>query len=166
MLITPEYKELNRILHDKRKDYGSRPRVDRWRDVLKYCGDDKRILDYGCGKGAMREHLGDMVTNYDPVTFPGDPDPHPVIACLDVMEHIEPECLDDVLKHIAGLTEQVAYFVICKKEGRKRLADGRPAHLIVKSPGWWVDNLSKYFKSVEFRKADVDERNDMTFICR
>ena len=166
MLITPEYIELNRILHDQRKDYGSRLRVDRWRDVLRYCADGQRILDYGCGKGAMRDYLGDIVTNYDPVTFPENPDPHPVVACLDVMEHIEPDCLEDVLEHISGLFQQVAYFVICKKQGSKKLADGRPAHLIVKTSGWWVNKLSKHFKSVEFVKADVDERNDMTFICR
>ena len=166
MLITPEYIELNRILHEQRKDYGSRARVERWRDILKYCDDGDRILDYGCGKGAMRKHLGDIVTNYDPVTFPGDPEPHPVVACLDVMEHIEPECLNDVLKHIASLTQKVAYFVICKKEGSKRLADGRPAHLIVETPEWWTDRLSDYFSSVEFVDSKADERNDMSFICR
>ena len=166
MLITPEYIEQNRILHEQRADYGSRVKPARWLHILHHTHEGERILDYGCGKGAMQDYLGaGTVTNYDPATFPICPHPHPVVACLDVLEHVEPDCLDDVLAHIASLAQRVAYLVISKSQGRKRLPDGRPAHLIVESADWWRDRLSQHFHSVEFVETEADDRHDMTFLC-
>lgn len=166
MLISNQYIEQNKLLHKQRKDYGSRFRLKRWADVFSYCEHDEMVLDYGCGKGAMRKHYGShKVTNYDPATFPEQPNPHPVVACLDVMEHVEPDCLDVVLSHIHGLTQRVAYFVICKSLGSKVLPDGRPAHLIVENSDWWQAKLSKHFSVVEFIETELNGRHDMTFIC-
>ena len=166
MLITPEYIELNRMLHAEREDYGSRERLGRWNDILRNTLDGERILDYGCGKGAMQAHMGAaIVTNYDPATFPVCPHPHPVVACLDVLEHVEPECLNDVLAHIASLTQRVAYFVISKSLGNKTLPDGRPAHLIVKDAGWWHSELCEHFSDVQYVASPLDKTNEMTFIC-
>jgi hypothetical protein len=85
---------------------------------------------------------------------------------MDVLEHIEPECLKDVLVHISGLTQRLAYLVISKAQHGKKLPDGRYSHLIVKPQQWWWPMLERRFKSVEFVQSPADEKHDMTFLCR
>jgi hypothetical protein len=64
-----------------------------------------------------------------------------MVACIDVLEHIEPECLDNVLDHIASLTEAVAFLSIHTGPALKKLPDGRNAHLIQEPAEWWLPKL-------------------------
>ena len=112
----------------------------------------KTVLDYGCGKGTLRPAVLALapdleVAEYDPA-MPGkdaDPEPVDVVVCIDVLEHIEPACLDDVLTHIQSLGKGGAFFIVDTVPAQKTLADGRNAHLIVEDLEWWRDTLSKYF---------------------
>jgi hypothetical protein len=61
------------------------------------------------------------------------------------MEHIEPECLDDVLINISSLTNKMAFITIATLPAQKFLSDGRNCHLIVEDPTWWFEKMWKYF---------------------
>jgi hypothetical protein len=107
----------------------------------------RTVLDYGCGRGTLANALaGTKVFEYDPGIKGKDalPKPADVVACTDVLEHIEPESLDAVLRHIYHLAAKGAYLVISTRPARELLPDGRNAHLIVKPPEWWLAELKKY----------------------
>lgn len=143
MLISPDYTIQNRILHETRPTFGADAK---WIDRVLFLAQKhecKSVLDYGCGKGILADRIG--ATKYDPATFPGHPHPHDLVICLDVLEHVEPNCLDAVLCHIRELTLKVAFLVVATRPARKNLPDGRNAHLIIQSQDWWTDKLSEHF---------------------
>lgn len=103
----------------------------------------RTVLDYGCGKGTLAKTLPFPIWEYDPAIKNKDwpPRPSELVVCADVLEHIEPECLDAVLDDLASLTLDVAYFVIHTKPAGKDLPDGRNAHLIQEGKDWWERKL-------------------------
>lgn len=113
------------------------------------------ILDYGCGKGAFKKMFPPVenvyVEQYDPCIdeHSADPNPTDIVVCLDVLEHIEPECLHDVMTHLRDLTKQICYVSINTKPALKYLSDGQNAHLIAENNEWWTPILRKYFDIVE-----------------
>jgi 2-polyprenyl-3-methyl-5-hydroxy-6-metoxy-1,4-benzoquinol methylase len=165
VLITDYYRQQNVELHAKRETYGSRVRSERYSEISGLVQPGDRILDYGCGKAEMSRRL-ENVTNYDPATYPELPSPHHVVVCMDVLEHVEPDCLKDVLKHLAELTQKVAYVVVSNAKHGKKLPDGRYSHLIVRPENWWLKRLASVFKEVQYGPVPADDLNDMTFICR
>ena len=84
---------------------------------------------------------------YDPAVVGKDSLPAPVeyVACIDVLEHVEPELLDNVLSHISQLMQVGGFMHPCLVEAGLILKDGRNAHLIVEDADWWLDKLSKFF---------------------
>lgn len=145
MLITDEYRALNRQLHETRDDYGRSGK--RWAGMVQNFADALNthdILDYGCGKRTLSDALPHLlITNYDPC-IPGyddPPQPHDLVICGDVLEHIEPECLDAVLDDLKRLTKQAIFMVIATRPAAKTLADGRNAHLIVQPYEWWLEKI-------------------------
>lgn len=153
MRISPEYRELNLQLHRSNPDYGRAAHAIAPMVVhLAKETNAHTLLDYGCGKGTLRPAVLALapdleVAEYDPA-MPGkdaDPEPVDVVVCIDVLEHIEPACLDDVLTHIQSLGKGGAFFIVDTVPAQKTLADGRNAHLIVEDLEWWRDTLSKYF---------------------
>lgn|GEM_PF-1189977 len=110
------------------------------------------ILDYGCGRGTLAKALHPVrVHEYDP-GIPGKdglPKPGDLLVCTDVLEHIEPEKLDGVLRHLHHLTGKAAYLVIALSPAREKLPDGRNAHLIVKPAEWWLAKLGALDWTVE-----------------
>jgi hypothetical protein len=69
------------------------------------------------------------------------PKPSDILVCTDVLEHIEPTLLDNVLDHIERLTREVALLVISCRPANAVLPDGRNAHLIIETPDWWLEKL-------------------------
>lgn len=159
-LITPEYRELNRQLHQTNEFYGTSG--GQWRNSVRELSDYGRlaILDYGCGKCTLQKALGPAyrVTNYDPCIAGLDtpPEPHDVVVCGDVMEHIETELVLNVLKDIRRLTLKRAFFVIGMKPAKKTLADGRNAHLSLLEHSEWKALLEK----VGFEVTEQSDPND------
>jgi hypothetical protein len=148
MLITPQYEALNRELHERRPDYGTGGH--KWAgwvgDFATYHG-IKSILDYGCGKGTLKDALpGFDVREYDPCVRGKDarPEPADMVVCTDVLEHVEAECIRSVLADIMGLSRSAVLLGICCKAGGKTLADGRNAHVLVKPAGWWHEMLTEF----------------------
>ncbi len=148
MKITPEYLEQNRKLHDA-GSYGLSGQ--RWaKTVLNVCEatGSRDILDYGCGQRTLEGTLGFAIRNYDPC-IPGldaPPAPADVVVCTDVLEHIEPNCLDEVLDDLKRVTRKVGFFVIANRPAKKTLPDGRNAHLIQEGVQWWLPKLQARFR--------------------
>ena len=147
MKISPEYLELNRRLHEG-GSYGLSGQ--KWaqavRDVCERL-DSRDVLDYGCGQRTLERALGFEIHNYDPC-IPGldaKPQPADVVVCTDVLEHIEPECLDEVLDDLQRVTRKAGFFVIANRPAVKTLPDGRNAHLIQEGPDWWLPKLRLRF---------------------
>lgn len=136
---------MQRILHAAPRGYGGRG--EKWAGVVLQVAmayDATSVLDYGCGQGSLGKYLrasstGMRVAEYDPA-IPGKDAP-PSFADLvnvtDVLEHIEPDRLGTVLKHIRSLARKVIFVVVSTKTSNKILADGRNAHLIIKPAEWW-----------------------------
>ena len=87
---------------------------------------------------------------YDP-SFPeyGEARPADLLVCIDVLEHIEPELLDNVLDDLQRLVINTGLFTIHTGPAGKVLADGRNAHLIQEGYDWWVEKLDKRFNIIE-----------------
>ena len=145
MLISPEYRELNRNQIVNNKNYAVSGHLSR--DAIRKLSDwgRKPILDYGCGRALLAQSLGPAykVTNYDPCVpeYDIDPQPHPAVFCGDVLEHIEPDLLHNVLGHLRSLVSGVGLFRICVVPSSTTLDDGRNAHLIVQPHEWWRERL-------------------------
>lgn len=154
MLISDEYTRLNTELHTSRPDYGSYGHKWKWRvyEVAeKYSC--HTLLDYGCGKSTLAKVLKNLnyryltITEYDPAiegkteTVPSD-----LVVCTDVLEHIEPENLNNVLQHIQKMTKKVLFFCISTRLAGKVLSDGRNPHLSLHTALDWQNKLDQYFK--------------------
>ena len=150
--ITPEYAALNRQLHEvPGEKYGTGSyRWDAEVLALRDQTESETVLDYGCGKGLLGVMLGSphWYYEYDPAivgkeTMPVD---HAdLVVCTDVLEHIEPEFLDNVLRQIAKIARKAVFLVIATRAADKFLADGRNAHLIQQDAAWWRSKLEESF---------------------
>ena len=110
------------------------------------------ILDYGCGSLLnLYKHIepAHKITYqaYDPGTeeYSEAPIPADMVACIDVLEHIEPDYLDSVLDDLRRLTEAVLFCTIHTGPAMKVLSDGRNAHLTQQPMEWWLPKLWERF---------------------
>ena len=163
MLISEAYRRLNADLHT-RPEYGCGG--VRHAGLLRSIVMDRQItsvLDYGCGKGTLRPILGAIVREYDPA-IPGKdspPDPADMVVCTDVLEHVEPECLEDVLDDIRRCSLKMAFMTIHTGPAKKILADGRNAHLTQEPYTWWLPRIWGRFHVLKFINGD----NGFLVIC-
>jgi uncharacterized Rossmann fold enzyme len=147
-LITKEYSDLNWQLHRDNPVYGVGG--GKYASlVMKLCEglNTRLVLDYGCGKGLLGKSLPFPIWEYDPA-IPGKEDgnrPADIVICTDVLEHIEPELLDEVLSDIKRCLRYTGYLVIHTGQASKTYADGRNTHLIQQGKDWWLEKLKNYF---------------------
>ena len=152
MLVSAEYKAQIAQLHRENPGWGTSGRecagvvqtlIQRY--------EPKNILDYGCGKQTLARALPKYrIRGYDP-GLPGldtPPEPHDLVVCFDVLEHIEPDCLDDVLDDLQRVTKQILFTKVCIVPAFTMLPDGRNAHLIVKAARWWLERLWDRFNLI------------------
>ena len=111
-LISDEYREMNRQLHEAPRGFGASgaKHADRVVAIAHALG-IKKVLDYGCGRGTLRREVGKRlrVAEYDPAVPGKDMPPGKrvdMLVCTDVLEHIEPEHVYDVLHHMRSLSER------------------------------------------------------------
>lgn len=150
MLISDAYREQNKRLHQTNAHYGTSgmrwaPFIDRLVREEGYSS----ILDYGAGKQTLANALPHLpIKGYDPA-MPGldkQPEPADLVVCTDVLEHVEPERINSVIRHLAKVTRRKLFFSIATAPSKKTLADGRNAHLIVRQHDWWRHKLSLCFQ--------------------
>ena len=152
-VITEEYRRMQQELH-KNPDYGTTsiefaPIV---RQVIEM-GKLQSLSDDGAGKQnlikTLRDKLGVNVDYrpYDPA-FPeyGKAVPADLVCCIDVLEHIEPELLDNVLDDLGAITTRYGLYSIHTGPAIKVLVDGRNAHLTQKPSSWWLPRLCERFE--------------------
>lgn len=128
------------------------------------------LLDYGCGKGYILAQLKENYPNticvgYDPAIPMFSNLNNQTFNCVfsnDVLEHIEPEYLDQVLMHINNLAESFIWLRIDTLPARKVLPDGRNAHLILEQPEWWLDQIRTHINgSVVYSNLDKKGKFDV-----
>ena len=122
------------------------------------------LCDYGAGKCNLMKTINEkrLVKHafkylpYDPAIprFADAPEPTEMCVCLDVLEHIEPDLLDNVLNDLERVTEVVGLFTIHTGPAVKVLDDGRNAHLIQKPASWWLPKLMERFDLQSFAKTE------------
>jgi hypothetical protein len=156
MKITPEYRELNRALHAG-GFYGISGA--HWaKSVAGMCTtiDSRDVLDYGCGQRTLEKALGFAIRNYDPCIdgLEAAPAPADLVVCTDVLEHIEPQCLDEVLDDLRRVTRRFGLFVIATRPALKTLPDGRNAHLIQEGEAWWLPKITARFQIQKIDRTD------------
>jgi uncharacterized Rossmann fold enzyme len=128
------------------------------------------LIDFGCGTGRAAvklTELGYQVILVDFADNSRDDEalslpflewdlsrPSPLRApygyCCDVMEHIPPDQVDAVLANLREACSEGVFFRI------EHEADvfgpaviGRPLHLSVHGPEWWIEKLQKFWPRVE-----------------
>lgn len=161
-LISDEYRKQQETLHEN-PDYGIAS-THYAPLVAKACNqyDIRELLDYGAGKGRLAETIirSRMVDHpmrfqhYDPAVpkWSATPEPCEMVACIDVLEHIEPHLLDNVLDDLQRVTQAIGVFTVSTVEAKKTLDDGRNAHLIVEPSSWWLPKLMQRFELHVFQK--------------
>lgn len=151
MLISPEYRAQQEQLHEN-PNYGVAsvqyaPVVSEICNTLQV----QHLLDYGAGKCRLFQNLKAdhkmQLQAYDPGVpkLSAPPVPAEMVACIDVLEHIEPEFLDNVLDDLVRLTEAVAFLTVHTGPAVKVLADGRNAHLTQQPLEWWLPKIWERF---------------------
>lgn len=169
-LISPKYKKQCEQLHAT-SNWGADGH--RWYEqvieVMK-ASNSTSILDYGCGKGTLRTQiLMDERINLDPQRFyeydpaiPAKsklPPKADLVVCTDVLEHIEPNKLEEVLDHLDNLMIKAMYLRIDMREANTILPDGRNAHLIVADANFWRTKLARFpvrkFNNISAKKLEV-----------
>jgi 2-polyprenyl-3-methyl-5-hydroxy-6-metoxy-1,4-benzoquinol methylase len=157
MLITEEYRRLNAQKHEESANFGANGHklVKHVREMARQIG-AHTILDYGCGKRTLERELGYAISNYDPAIpgCDGTPNPADLVVCCDVLEHVEPGCLDDVLDDLKRLTKNTIMLLIDTQAANKHLPDGRNAHAIIEPPEWWIPKLIARWKVREISVPD------------
>lgn len=122
------------------------------------------VLDYGAGsrltliKTISEKRLVNRKFDYrayEPAIemYAKTPDPTQMVACIDVLEHIEPDCLDAVLDDLKRVTMQLGFFTVSCVPAGKTLPDGRNAHLIQEPPEWWLPKFTDRFKLQTFQRS-------------
>lgn len=156
MRVSDNYAHLNAEMHKAMPEYGAGGH--RHADIVRQLMDGyqtRDVLDYGCGKQTLADALGMGVRGYDPC-IPGlnlDPWPADIVVCTDVLEHVEPDCLESVLRHLAELTRKVCFCVISVAPSLKYLSDGRNTHLCLMRPTEWLKRLMGHFEVQQFAKS-------------
>ena len=162
-LISQNYREQNSHLHTQHEGYGNGIATKYWFpliDMIAKTTAATSILDYGCGKGALGKALhGHIVIGYDPAVPGRDapPDPADFVVCADVLEHIEPECLDAVLDDLQRLAVKGIFFAVATCPAIRILPDGRNAHLIQEGPDWWLPKIMARWDMQSFNVRGADQ---------
>lgn len=159
-MISEEYLSLLRQMVETNPDWGctgaTHAKTVLRAAVLLKC---KSALDYGCGTGSLRMALkGQLaVANYDPVRFPDGRRVCDMVCCIDVLEHVEPTRITQVLDDIRAHARIAVYMAISLRDAHALLPDGRNAHLTVRTAEQWRSLIEKRFKAVEVMEGKPDE---------
>ncbi|MFZ3320998.1 MAG: hypothetical protein WA190_01425 [Usitatibacter sp.] len=160
--ITEEYRKLQQELH-KNPNYGvaSLEFAPYVASLMKQTG-TRSLSDYGAGKQNLLRGLAaqgvkpEQYFPYDPA-FPdyGQPRSADLVCCIDVLEHIEPDLVENVLAELGSITTKFGFFSVHQGPAGKVLADGRNAHLIQKPTSWWLPRMVKHFEILQLQAHQI-----------
>ena len=156
-MISEKLKQAYTDIHQK-TPFGKRAKIPSYLKKFIKDKNPKSILDFGCGKGNLvgvlkESYPGIEVYGYDPA----NPDYNEGIPCVDmiistdVLEHIEPEFIEDTIEMLS-LKGKFHYHLISCAPAKLILPDGRNAHLIQEDPDWWRPRFEKYGYNILFEE--------------
>jgi hypothetical protein len=156
-LLSEEYRRVLEIEHARSQwgvtGWGHAPHVYKIMQQEGICS----LLDYGAGQGKLGHWFDKNAPHIDLRQYePGIPnlaampEPAEMVACIDVMEHVEPHCVIDVMDHIQSIAQRRVYFNISLRLAGRILNDGRNAHLTIKSHKWWRALLKERWQETDF----------------
>ncbi len=152
MLISEEYRGLNSKLHDVMPSWGAGAGAPWMGPYMTF--KFRSCLDYGCGKGKLTVACEDF-RRYDPAIpeFSADPLPADLVLCLTVLEHVEPECIDDVLGHLEVLTKRRIIIKVTTVDSNLRLADRTSVHRTIRPSQWWLRKCIDHWDCLRAEKT-------------
>lgn len=164
MLISEPFRQQQIELHARDPDYGSAsiayaPVIANLINRYHF----SEVLDYGAGKMRLMRELAGKLN--DPVRFqcyePASdnlevrlpPQPSEFVVCVDVLECVEPECLEYVLNDLQRVTRGAGFFTIGLGKAMRRLPDGRNTHQTDKPPEWWLEKIMSRWELQTYQKT-------------
>jgi hypothetical protein len=157
MLITDAYKAEQERLHATGKYGTASLQYGQIVSGLVEATGSKTLLDYGCGSMQNLKKVLDcdvLYLGYDPAVEKfSAKEPSDLVTCIDVLEHIEPDLLDNVLDDLLMLADKWAFFTVHTGPAVKVLSDGRNAHLIQKPPAWWLPKFLQRWDLETFQRT-------------
>jgi hypothetical protein len=159
MLISTDYRAQQKKMHVDIPSYGtsSHQYAGVVSDIINKVGVTE-VLDYGCGKGTLAKTINPAhkvkLIQYDPCIegLSDTPDSAQMTVCTDVLEHIEPDLLDNVLDDLQRVTEIIGFWAIHTGPAVKILPDGRNAHLIQEDQRWWLPKIMERMEIIGYQK--------------
>ena len=161
MAHSAEYLKQLKTLHSK-SAFGSGADIPKIVKEILDSGEVNSFLDFGSGKGYLsqaisKEYPDIKLYTYDPVTSPIDlPDQVDMTYSSDVLEHVEIDMLEKTLDDLFNRTTKYQYHLIACHPAKKKLRDGRNAHLIIEDPKWWKRQLDRYNWTITYK--NITER--------
>lgn len=157
MLVSDDYRIQLEQIHASSK-WGATAK-GKWKQIDHIAESIKEltILDYGAGQGGLKTKLqAELPNKYNVLEYePGRkelsnfPEEQNFVVCVDVLEHVEPALVDNVLDDLKRVTLKKGFFTVSTRLAHRKLPDGRNAHLIVESSSWWEEKLTTRFKIIK-----------------
>ena len=166
--LSDDYKQLNEEKHKNDSNWGCGT-GERYETAIKAAGAHaKTALDYGCGKGNLRTFCEETF-RYDPCnpTYSKRPrGSYDVVFCIDVLEHIEPNYVDNVLDDIHLFMNRHVLFVISTRKAKHVLSDGTNVHRTIKPLQWWHKKLKECYSNVNYLEEYTNAKpGDAVFLA-
>jgi 2-polyprenyl-3-methyl-5-hydroxy-6-metoxy-1,4-benzoquinol methylase len=166
-MISAEYKSILESINGL-ENFGKRKKLPRYLETIIDEYSPTSILDFGCGVGSLVNTLAlkypqKNIYGYDPgnenFSNKFENQKFDLVISTDVLEHIEPEFLDQTLEFLKEKSNRF-YHLIALAPSKVILPDGRNAHLILKSKDWWRDKFVKLGYTVTFEKHMYHRNNE------
>lgn len=150
-------------------DYHITDNEGKWAVISKLLSDINfnSVVDLGCGRGfylrkllelgkdaigvefskvCCEKYLNDVpYINEDIFSFCRQDRCYDLTLCMDVLEHIEPSNISELIQGIRNISERAIIGVANHSD----VLMGHELHLIIENHDWWYDKLKKYYNKVE-----------------
>jgi cyclopropane fatty-acyl-phospholipid synthase-like methyltransferase len=177
-MISAEYKKQIQVMAEGHLFKEKLPKYPYIKDFIS-AESPQSILDFGCAHGRMMSLIISdfpnisVIEGYDPGVPEYENFPTRTYECLvsnDVIEHIEPKYLDQTLRSMDQLFTKSAWLIVACYPAKKKLPDGRNAHLSVHEPHWWIEKIKETFTTSKIEVAETVEYKpglpDVHFVLR
>ena len=148
MLISEEHRSEEYKKHITDPDYGgeSVEYAEYISRAINQTGVEE-VLDYGAGKGELPKNMTldhrVAVHLYDPAipAIAEIPEPRQMVTCIDVLNHVEDDCIEAVMDDLKRVTKSLIFIVITE--------DHRDME-------WWLPKIMERFSVQSLIRSSVD----------
>ena len=149
------------IVYQRNRGYGKTNHGSHIAEYVRGLGAES-LCDVGCGRGGFCKSLLGYVKYIYGVDIASKPTGSGVwwtdsyadnllladksidyITSFDMLEHLPPDNIDNVLDEFVRVARVGLIFSICYRAS-SGTCDGQPLHLTVQPESWWLDKLVKY----------------------